>query len=207
MNLSEAKGLGLKNKSRKRIARGTGSGHGKTAGRGHKGAHSRSGWSRRLGWEGGQMPLFRRLPKRGFNNARFATTYLPVNLKALEEKFEAGARVDEEAIRNAGLANGKSDGVKILGVGKLTKKLTVVASAFSASAKAAIEAAGGSCEAIGGATEEPPAKKRSKTKTSEEPKADSPAKEEPKVQTPAEDDAPSTEEAPPEQPEEAVPEE
>jgi large subunit ribosomal protein L15 len=115
--------------------------------------------------------------------------------------------VDEEAIRNAGLANGKSDGVKILGVGKLTKKLTVVASAFSASAKAAIEAVGGSCEVIGGAAEEPPAKKKAKTKAPKEPKADSPAKEEPKAQTPAEDDAPSTEEATPEQPEETAPEE
>ncbi len=192
---------------RKRIGRGRGSGMGKTSGRGTKGQLSRAGSSVRPGFEGGQMPIYRRLPKRGFNNARFATTYLPVNLKALEEKFEAGARVDEEAIRNAELANGKSDGVKILGVGKLTKKLTVVASAFSASAKAAIEAVGGSCEVIGGAAEEPPAKKKAKTKAPKEPKADSPAKEEPKAQTPAEDDAPSTEEATPEQPEETAPEE
>ena len=192
---------------RKRIGRGRGSGMGKTSGRGTKGQLSRAGSSVRPGFEGGQMPIYRRLPKRGFNNARFTTTYLPVNLKALEEKFEAGACVDEEAIRNAGLANGKSDGVKILGVGKLTKKLTVVASAFSASAKAAIEAAGGSCEVIGGTAEEPPAKKKAKTKAPKEPKADSPAKEEPKAQTPVEDDAPSTEETLPDQPEGDAPEE
>jgi large subunit ribosomal protein L15 len=133
------------------------------------------------------MPIYRRLPKRGFNNARFTTTYLPVNLKALEEKFESGARVDEEAIRNAGLANGKSDGVKILGVGKLTKKLTVMASAFSASAKVAIEAAGGSCEVIGGVTEAP-ARKKPKSKAPKEPKADSPAEEAPEA--PSEDETP-----------------
>jgi len=192
---------------RKRIGRGRGSGMGKTSGRGTKGQLSRAGSSVRPGFEGGQMPIYRRLPKRGFNNARFTTTYLPVNLKALEEKFESGARVDEEAIRSAGLANGRSDGVKILGVGKLTKKLTVVASAFSASAEAAIEAAGGTCEVIGGAAEEPPAKKKPKTKTPKEPKADSPLEEAPKAETPAVEDAPSTEEAPPEQSGESAPEE
>ena len=164
---------------RKRIGRGRGSGQGKTSGRGTKGQLSRAGSSVRPGFEGGQMPIYRRLPKRGFNNARFTTTYLPVNLKDLEEKFEVGARADEEAIRKAGLANGKCDGVKILGVGKLTKKLAVVASAFSASAKASIEAAGGSCELVSPPIEEEPKAK------SKKPKADSPAKETPKAAPPA----------------------
>lgn len=134
---------------RKRIGRGRGSGRGKTSGRGHKGQKSRAGSGQRSIFEGGQMPLNRRLPKRGFNNARFGTVYLPVNLKALEDHFEADARVDEEALRGKGLANGKSDGIKILGTGKLTKKLTVVVSAFSAKARVAIEAAGGTCEVAG----------------------------------------------------------
>jgi large subunit ribosomal protein L15 len=164
---------------RKRIGRGRGSGQGKTSGRGTKGQLSRAGSSVRPGFEGGQMPIYRRLPKRGFNNARFTTTYLPVNLKDLEEKFEVGARADEEAIRKAGLANGKCDGVKILGVGKLTKKLAVVASAFSASAKASIEAVGGSCELVSPPVEEEPKAK------SKKPKADSPAKETPKAAPPA----------------------
>jgi len=91
------------------------------------------------------MPLIRRLPKRGFNNIRFAPLYLPVNLADLNQ-FEEGARVDEETLRQAGLANGKADGIKILGRGELTKKLTVAARAFSASAKTKIEALGGVCE-------------------------------------------------------------
>jgi len=93
------------------------------------------------------MPLIRRIPKRGFNNARFATVYLPVNLESLND-FEDGARVDEAMLRSAGLASGKSDGIKILGDGELTKKLTVCASAFSASARAKIEAKGGKCEVV-----------------------------------------------------------
>ncbi len=93
------------------------------------------------------MPLIRRMPKRGFNNTRFATQYLPVNLEALN-RFDDGARVDEEALRKAGLANGPADGIKILGDGELTKKLTVSAHAFSAKAKAQIESRGGTCELI-----------------------------------------------------------
>lgn len=93
------------------------------------------------------MPLIRRIPKRGFNNARHGTQYIPVNVGDLD-RFEDGARVDVEALRNAGLANGRSDGIKILGEGELKKKLTVSAHAFSASAKAKIEAKGGSCEVI-----------------------------------------------------------
>ena len=153
---------------RKRIGRGRGSGQGKTSGRGTKGQLSRAGSSVRPGFEGGQMPIYRRLPKRGFSNARFATSYLPVNLKSLEERFEAGATVDEAAIREAGLANGRSDGIKILGVGKLTKKLTVKAHAFSASAKAAIEAAGGSCELVGVAVPEEKPKKAKKVEPAQE---------------------------------------
>lgn len=132
---------------RKRLGQGEASGHGKTAGRGGKGQTARSGSSIRPGFEGGQMPLFRRLPKRGFNNARFATTYLPVNVGDLNE-FENGARVDETALRSVGLANGAACGIKILGTGELTKKLTVVVNAISASAKTKIEAKGGTVEIV-----------------------------------------------------------
>jgi large subunit ribosomal protein L15 len=132
---------------RKRLGQGESSGHGKTSGRGGKGQTARSGSSIRIGFEGGQMPLIRRIPKRGFNNARHATRYVPVNLDALNQ-FEDGARVDEAALRSAGLANGPSSGVKILGDGELTRKLTVSAHAFSASARSKIEAKGGSCEVI-----------------------------------------------------------
>lgn len=131
----------------KRLGQGESSGHGKTSGRGGKGQTARSGSSIRIGFEGGQMPLIRRIPKRGFNNARHATVYLPVNLESLNQ-FEDGARVDAAILRKAGLANGKSAGIKILGVGELTRKLTVAAEAFSASAKAKIEAKGGSCEVV-----------------------------------------------------------
>ena len=131
---------------RKRIGRGPGSGRGgHTSTRGQKGQGSRSGSSTRPGFEGGQLPLARRLPKRGFNNKKFATLYIPVNLESLNQ-FDDGATVDEAALRAAGLVNGRGDGVKILGQGELEKKLTVKAAAFSASAKAAIEGKGGSCE-------------------------------------------------------------
>jgi large subunit ribosomal protein L15 len=129
----------------KRLGQGESSGHGKTSGRGGKGQTARSGSSIRIGFEGGQMPLIRRIPKRGFNNARHGIRYIPVNLEALN-KFEDGARVDEQAMRNAGLAKGRADGVKVLGAGKLTKKLVISARAFSASARAQIESLGGTCE-------------------------------------------------------------
>jgi large subunit ribosomal protein L15 len=132
---------------RKRLGQGESSGRGKTSGRGGKGQTARSGSSIRIGFEGGQMPLIRRIPKRGFNNARFATVYLPVNVESLNS-FEDGARVDEALLRAAGLASGRSDGIKILGDGDLTKKLTVCANAFSASARAKIEAKGGKCEVV-----------------------------------------------------------
>jgi large subunit ribosomal protein L15 len=132
---------------RKRLGQGESSGHGKTSGRGGKGQTARSGSSIRIGFEGGQMPLIRRIPKRGFNNARHTTRYHAVNLESLNQ-FEEGARVDEAALRNVGLANGKAYGIKILGDGELTRKLTVSAHAFSASAKSKIEAKGGTCELI-----------------------------------------------------------
>src|SRR6202000_397779 len=124
---------------RKRIGQGKASGHGKTSGRGGKGQTARSGSSVRIGGEGGQMPLIRRIPKRGFNNARHATVYLPVNVGDLDV-FDNGAKVDETPLRSVGLANGRGHGIKILGSGEVTKKLTVVVSAISASAKTKIEA-------------------------------------------------------------------
>jgi large subunit ribosomal protein L15 len=132
---------------RKRLGQGESSGRGKTAGRGGKGQTARSGSSIRIGFEGGQMPLIRRIPKRGFNNARFATKYLAVNVGDLNQ-FEDGARVDETALRSVGLANGRSDGIKLLGNGDLSKKLVVAVSAISASAKSKIEAKGGSVEIV-----------------------------------------------------------
>jgi large subunit ribosomal protein L15 len=137
---------------RKRLGQGESSGHGKTSGRGGKGQTARSGSSIRIGFEGGQMPLIRRIPKRGFNNARHTTEYCPVNLESLNH-FENDSRVDLDAILNAGLANGPVKLIKILGGGELKKKLTVSAHKFSASAKLKIEAAGGICELIGGKAE------------------------------------------------------
>jgi large subunit ribosomal protein L15 len=131
----------------KRLGQGESSGHGKTSGRGGKGQTARSGSSIRIGFEGGQMPLIRRIPKRGFNNARFAKQFIAVNVGELNQ-FDDGARVDETALRATGLANGRADGIKILGTGELSKKLTVSAHAFSASARSKIEAKGGACEVI-----------------------------------------------------------
>jgi large subunit ribosomal protein L15 len=130
---------------RKRLGQGESSGHGKTSGRGGKGQTARSGSSIRIGFEGGQMPLIRRIPKRGFNNARHATRYIPVNIQSLNV-FEDGARVDEAALRSVGLAKGPGEGIKILGDGEISKKLSVSVHAFSASARAKIEAKGGTCE-------------------------------------------------------------
>src|SRR5271167_2264021 len=123
----------------KRLGCGESSGHGKTSGKGHKGQKARSGGSIRIGFEGGQMPLIRRMPKRGFNNARHTIEFIPVNLDALN-RFEEGAKVDETALRSLGIANGKTVRIKILGGGEITKKLTISAHAFSASAKSKIEA-------------------------------------------------------------------
>jgi large subunit ribosomal protein L15 len=131
---------------KKRLGQGESSGHGKTSGRGGKGQSARSGSSMRHGFEGGQMPLIRRIPKRGFSNARFKTVYAPVNVGSLNT-FPDGTRVDDQLLRSAGLANGKANGgIKILGNGLLAKKLVVVARVFSASARRQIESLGGKCE-------------------------------------------------------------
>lgn len=128
-----------------RRGRGHGSGNGKTAGKGHKGQKARSG-APRPGFEGGQMPLYRRIPKRGFTN-RNTKRIVSINV-ALLEKFEAGSEVNAETLKQAGLIANARDGIKILGNGELSKKLSVRVSAFSESAKAKIEAAGGTCEVI-----------------------------------------------------------
>ena len=127
----------------KRLGCGESSGHGKTSGKGHKGQKARSGGSIRLGFEGGQMPLIRRLPKRGFNNAAFKTRYAVVNLGDLNQ-FEDGAAVDEQILRDRNLVRGTVDGLKILGTGELTRKLTITADKVSAAAREKIEKAGGS---------------------------------------------------------------
>ena len=134
------------NTSEKRLGRGIGSGLGKTSGKGHKGQWARSGGGVRPGFEGGQTPIARRLPKRGFNN-KFRVDYDIVNVSTLNV-FENGTVVTPELLAETRIINGKKDGIKVLGNGHLTKKLTVQADKFSASAKAAIEAAGGVAEVI-----------------------------------------------------------
>jgi large subunit ribosomal protein L15 len=133
-------------KKRIRVGRGMRSGKGKTSGKGHKGQLARKGHKNKSGFEGGQMRLVRRIPKRGFKNPT-ATTYLSVNIEDLS-RFEAGSVVSAAELRRRGLAKGPADGVKILGRGELAKKLTVQAQAFSASARVKIEAAGGACEVV-----------------------------------------------------------
>ena len=130
-----------------RRGRGPGSGNGKTAGKGHKGQNARSGGGVRPGFEGGQIPLYRKLPKRGFKN-RFAVNYAVVNVGAINDKFEDGAVVDLAALKEAKLVCKVLDGVKVLGNGEVTKKITVKAAVFSATAKEKIEAAGGKSEVI-----------------------------------------------------------
>jgi len=157
----------------KRLGCGESSGHGKTSGKGHKGQKARSGGSLRLGFEGGQMPLIRRIPKRGFNNTAFKITYAPVNLGDLEKLSVSGV-IDEQALRKSGLVNGTWDGVKILGSGDLTKKLSLKVDAISASAREKIEKAGGSIEIV--ATKTYPARNSAKVlaKTSKPAKASAP---------------------------------
>jgi large subunit ribosomal protein L15 len=142
MDLKSICNLGTKHQSRRRIARGVGSGLGKTAGRGHKGWGQRSGASRRPGYEGGQMPIYRRVPKRGFTNARFRTDYTVINIERLNA-FADGEVVDLDAILQRGLASMTTRNLKILGDGDLTRKLTVRAQKFSKSAREKIAKAGG----------------------------------------------------------------
>jgi large subunit ribosomal protein L15 len=143
-----------KKKAKKRVGRGIGSGHGKTAGRGHKGQWASAGAGMPAApFEGGQMPLFRRIPKRGFSHGMWDKFFLVVNIGDLDKHFEEGATVDQEALRKVGLAKGPADGVRILGTGELTKRLVVKAHHFSKSAAEKITAKGGTAEVI------PPPKK------------------------------------------------
>lgn len=174
-------------KRRKRLGNGESSGKGKTCGKGHKGQKSRSGASLRPGFEGGQMPLIRQLPKRGFNNAQFRTEYAVVNVGVLETHFEDGDTINETALRDRGLVKGRWDGVKILGDGELKKKLSVEADKVTASAREKIEKAGGSVAVSAPAAE---------AETTPKPKAKAKKKA-----------APAKEEAPEEVVEAAAPEE
>ena len=146
MKIHELSPVPGSNRPSKRIGRGAGSGQGKTAGKGHKGQKARSGGSIRPGFEGGQMPLYRRLPKRGFNNI-FAKHYVSINVEELN-KFEDGAEVTNEALIEKGIIKKTLDGVKILGRGELTKKLNVKVAKYSESAKEKIEKAGGKAEVM-----------------------------------------------------------
>ena len=147
MNLHEVNKGVEKHKKRLRIGRGVGSGRGKTSGKGHKGQKARSGGSLRLGFEGGQMPLIRRLPKRGFNNTAFHKRYAIVNLSELAD-FKSGSIVNEESLRAANLVRGNFYGIKILGDGELKDGLTIQAEKVSAAAREKIEKAGGTIAAL-----------------------------------------------------------
>ena len=147
MNLNDVHRGITKHRNRKRIGRGPGSGHGKTSGRGHKGHKSRSGYSRKPNFQGGAMPMFRRVPKRGFNN-RWAVKVFAVNVGRLNEAFDDGAEVTLQELAAKDLAKGHFDEVKVLGDGELTKKLSVSAHRFSKSAEQKITAAGGSITII-----------------------------------------------------------
>ena len=145
MKLNELENINAK--ARKRVGRGPGSGTGKTSGKGHKGQNARSGGGVRPGFEGGQLPLFRRLSKRGFNNYNFRTVYATVNVGDLA-RFEEGTTVTKELLIEVGLVKKELDGIKVLGNGELTKKLTVKADKFSSTAKEKIENVGGTTEVI-----------------------------------------------------------
>jgi len=155
-----------KRKRKKRVGRGIGSGHGKTATRGSKGQWASAGANMPMGaFEGGQMPLFRRIPKRGFSHRTWDRVFLVVNVGDIDEAFNDGATVDQESLRQAGLARGPADGVRILGTGEVTKRLTVRAHHFSRSAAEKIAARGGSAEVI------PPPKKPKRNKMKPRPAA------------------------------------
>ncbi len=145
---NEITALAGRHKKRRRVGRGSGSGYGCTAGRGNKGARSRAGSLPPKTFEGGQMPLFRRLPKRGFSNVRFAKRYEIVNVSSLENRFENGTTVDAAMLASVGLVDDASSRVKILGSGDLTKKLNVVAHKFSKSAEQKISECGGSVKVV-----------------------------------------------------------
>lgn len=171
-----------KNKKRKRVGRGPGSGHGKTSTRGHKGYFSRAGSSRRANFEGGQTPLARRVAKRGFSNARFAKKVVIVNLSTLEERYEAGETVSPETLAEKRILSGRYDILKVLGDGELTKSLTVVAHRFSKSAAEAISKAGGKTETIALPEKVLPKRHESAGK----PATEAPAAEKPATEAPAE---------------------
>lgn len=189
MNITEITKQAGAHRRRKRVGRGEGSGLGKTSGRGNKGSGARAGWQLRLLREGGQMPTFRRTPKRGFSNVQFRTVYQVVNVGSLETRFEPGAHVTASALAAAGLIRCATDPVKILAGGELTRKLTVEAQRFSADAAKKIEAAGGTIKRLGpqpkpkfvkrppapaaAADEGKPAKK-DKAKPEKKPKGDAP---------------------------------
>ena len=190
MNLDDVHRGIQKKKKRRRIGRGPGSGHGKTAGRGHKGQRSRSGWSAHPIFQGGAMPLVRRVPKRGFNN-KFALSVVAVNVGDLERVFAAGEEVNPETLRQRSLAKKRYDVLKILGNGELNKKLNVTAHRFSQSAQEKIEQAGGTITILAG--KKPVVKNK---QASAKPAAAAPPAEEPavsevveEVETPAETDA------------------
>ena len=197
MNIDDVHRGIQKKKKRKRIGRGPGSGHGKTAGRGHKGQRSRSGWSAHPVFQGGAMPLVRRVPKRGFNN-KFALSVVAVNVGDLERVFAAGEEVNPETLRQRSLAKKRYDVLKILGNGELSKKLNVTAHRFSQSAQEKIEQAGGTITILGG--KKPVVKnKQASAKPAEAaspPPAEEPAASEvaEEVETPAEtDESPAAE--------------
>ena len=170
---------------RKRLGSGESSGLGKTCGRGHKGQKSRSGGGPRSTFEGGQMPLYRRLPKRGFNNKRFKKIYAVVNVGLLEDSFDEGALINDQSLREQGIVKGKYDGIKILGAGEVSKKFKLSVNKVSDSAKEKIEKAGGSIE-LSIKSEEPVAEKpAAEEPAAEEPAAEEPAAEEPAAEEPA----------------------
>ena len=148
MDISDITKLAGSDKRGRRVGRGRGSGRGKTSGRGHKGFGQRSGWRTRGMQEGGQMPTFRRIPKRGFNNARFAIHYSIVNVHSLDDRFEAGAHITPQSLYEIGLIRHLRYPVKVLGNGALEKKLTVDAAKFSQTAREKIEAAGGEVRVV-----------------------------------------------------------
>lgn len=172
---------------KKRLGSGESSGLGKTSGRGHKGQKSRSGGGVRPGFEGGQMPIYRRLPKKGFSHDAFRTNYAIVNLTDLEAKFSDGDTVDEASLREKGLVKGTCDGVKVLGNGDLSKKLVVAVDKISAGARKKLENAGGTvseAEASAPAAKAAPSKKKAPDQSGPEPEAEAPAEtEEPEAES------------------------